>query len=174
MARPDKWEDRYAHMAAKASRLGATDREIAELLQVSERTLHGWKVDHPELVEALKVGKEIPDDRVELSLYRRAIGYSYDAVKIVVNSKGEVTKVPYTEHFPPDTTAAIFWLKNRRKDTWRDSHQMDFSGKVEVENRTIDPRLLSDEQRVGLLETLMDIQADEGRLLDVTPKKARL
>ena len=37
---------------------------------------------HPSFGEALKLGKKESDERVERSLYQKAIGYSYDAVKI--------------------------------------------------------------------------------------------
>ena len=57
---------------------------------------------------------------IERSLYARATGYSYDAVKIFHTKDSKVIKVPYTEHVPPDVTAQIFWLKNRRPDRWRD------------------------------------------------------
>lgn len=125
--RPEKWRDEFVRIAEGAARLGATDREIAEMLGVSERTIHNWKHDHPELVEALKVGKEAADDRVEQSLYRRALGYSHDAVKIM-SYEGQVITEPYVEHYPPDTTAAIFWLKNRRKEQWRDKSEVEVNG----------------------------------------------
>ena len=64
--------------------------------------------------------KDEADNRVERSLYARATGYSYDAVKIFHTKDGKVIKVPYTEHVPPDVTAQIYWLKNRRPDHWRD------------------------------------------------------
>lgn len=124
MGRPEKWKDEYVRLAEHAAKLGATDREIADLLEVSERTLHNWKKDHPELVDALRVGKEAADDRVEQSLYRRALGYTHDAVKMHVVD-GAVSLTPYTEHYPPDTTAAIFWLKNRRKAEWRDKTEQE-------------------------------------------------
>ena len=92
--------------------------------------INKWKLDFVEFREALKSGKGPADDRVERSLFHRALGYSYDAVKIFCNRAGEVTKVPYREHVPPDTTACIFWLKNRRSKEWRDvqkhEHQFDF------------------------------------------------
>jgi hypothetical protein len=78
-----------------------------------------WKHVHPEFLESLKLGKETADRRVEQSLCRRAVGYSYDAVKIM-GYEGEYTHVPYVEHVPPDTTACIFRLKNRRRQDWRD------------------------------------------------------
>jgi hypothetical protein len=130
--RPSKFKREHIEQARKLAGLGATDREVAEFFGVSEATLHRWKHEHPEFCESLKVGKDAADARVEQSLYRRALGYSHDAVKIAVNAQGEVTQVPFTEHFPPDTTAAIFWLKNRRKDEWRDKQDIEHSGSVAV------------------------------------------
>ena len=127
MSRPSKWEDRFVHIARCAAQLGATDREIAETLEVSERTLNYWKGEHPELVEALKLGKEAADERVERALYHRAIGYKHDAVKMF-QAGGEIISESYVEHYPPDTTAAIFWLKNRRPKEWRDKIQQELSG----------------------------------------------
>jgi hypothetical protein len=126
--RPTKYDPAYVGQAQKLAKLGATDREVAEFFDVNEATIYRWKHEHPEFCEALKVGKETADARVEQSLYRRALGYSHDAVKIAVNAQGEVTQVPFVEHYPPDTTAAIFWLKNRKPDEWRDKVQNEHSG----------------------------------------------
>lgn len=123
--RPSKFKPECVEQAAKLAALGATDREIADFFKIAESTLNLWKIEHPEFSESLKVGKENSDDRVEQSLYRRALGYSHDAVKIHVAADGTITKVDFTEHYPPDTTAAIFWLKNRRRDVWRDRHEID-------------------------------------------------
>ncbi len=109
----------FAKQARQMAECGATDREIAEEFGVSVRTLHRWKHTHEGFAEQLKLGKELPDDRVEQSLYRRATGYTFEAQK-VLQYKGEPVVVDYLEHVPPDTTAAIFWLKNRRKEDWRD------------------------------------------------------
>jgi hypothetical protein len=70
-------------------------------------------------------GKAEADDRVERSLYSRAVGYSFNSEKIFCNKDGEVTRVPYVEHVPPDVTACIFWLKNRDPAHWRDAWQLD-------------------------------------------------
>ena len=126
--RPSKFKPEMVEQARKLCELGATDREVAEFFDIRESTLNNWKSAHPELLEALKVGKEAADERVSQSLYRRALGYSHDAVKIAVNAQGEVTQVPFVERYPPDTTAAIFWLKNRRPDLWRDRVQNEHSG----------------------------------------------
>jgi hypothetical protein len=55
----------------------------------------------------------------------RAVGYEFDAVKIFCDKNGQVTKVPYREHVPPDVTACILWLKNRKPSEWRDVQQME-------------------------------------------------
>lgn len=126
--RPSSFKPEYVEQARKLAELGATDREAADFFEVAESTLYLWKHTHPEFSEALKVGKDAADARVEQSLYRRALGYTHDAEKIAVNAQGEITKVPFTEHYPPDTTAAIFWLKNRKRDEWRDIKASEVSG----------------------------------------------
>lgn len=120
--RKSTYKPEYAQIAQIASKHGLTDVELAKELKVQPSTLYKWQRQYPEFAEALKLGKDNPDDRVEKSLYHRAIGYSYDAVKIM-QYQGQPVVVPYTEHVPPDTTAAIFWLKNRRREEWRDRHE---------------------------------------------------
>lgn len=119
VGRPTSFKAEYVEQARKLAQLGATDREAAEFFEVAESTLYLWKHTQPEFSEALKVGKETADARVEQSLYRRALGYSHDAVKIMM-ADGVPIAEPYVEHYPPDTTAAIFWLKNRKPAEWRD------------------------------------------------------
>lgn len=120
--RPTKYAPSMLPQARQAAELGATDREIAILLGIDEATLYRWKHVHPEFCEALKVGKEKADDRVEQSLYRKAVGYTYDGEKIF-QYEGQVVRAPVVEHVPPSDTAAIFWLKNRRKEQWREKHE---------------------------------------------------
>jgi hypothetical protein len=125
MGRPSKYKPEFVLQAAKLCRLGATDRELADFFEVTESTLNLWKSEHPEFSESLKRGKAESDERVEQSLYRRALGYSHDAVKILMTKDGDVYREEYVEHYPPDTTACIFWLKNRRPDLWRDKFDVD-------------------------------------------------
>lgn len=120
MGRPSKFKPEFVEQARKLAQLGATDREIADFFEVAESTLNLWKAENEGFSESLKVGKDVADDRVEQALYRRALGYSHDATKIHVSADGKITEVPFTERYAPDTTAAIFWLKNRRRDQWRD------------------------------------------------------
>lgn len=121
MARPSKYNPDYSKQALKLCRLGATDKELADFFGVAESTLNKWKEDYPEFSESLKEGKALADAEVADKLYKRATGYEHAAVKIVANANtGQEHIVNYTERYPPDTTAAIFWLKNRRPDLWRD------------------------------------------------------
>lgn len=134
MARPTDFRPEFITQAKKLARLGATDHQIAEFFEVTPRTLHRWKINHPKFCHALKQGKDEMDGAVEQSLCRRATGYSFDAVKIMQH-EGEVIEAPYVEHVPPDTTAMIFWLKNRQPEKWRDRRELtgDGGGPVTVQ-----------------------------------------
>lgn len=124
MSRPTKYRAEFAEQARKLCRLGATDVELADFFEVALSTLNKWKLSHKEFSESIKSGKTLGDAEVADKLFKRATGYSHEAVKIF-NDEGRPLIVPYTEHYPPDTTAAIFWLKNRRPDLWRDKVQQE-------------------------------------------------
>lgn len=131
--RPSSYRAEFAKQAEKLCKLGATDDDLADFFDVTITTIKNWKSRHPPFLAALKGGKEAADDRVERSLYQKAVGYTHDAVKIVTVAQGNnmgsvVESVPYREHVPPDTTACIFWLKNRRPDLWRDKVENKLSG----------------------------------------------
>lgn len=122
--RPSSYKPEYAEQARKLCELGATDNDLADFFEVSTRTIYRWQASHEEFCQSLKAGKEPADDRVERSLYHKAVGYSFDAVKIFMPAGASApVYAPYKEHVPPDTTAGIFWLKNRRPDVWRDMKQ---------------------------------------------------
>lgn len=129
--RPSKYKPEFVKQAAKLCALGATDAQVADFFEVSVSTVSLWKVEHAEFSEALKVAKEEADKRVEHSLYQRAMGYEHDEVDIrVVAGKLKIT--PIRKHYPPDTTACIFWLKNRKPAEWRDKVEHEHSGKMSV------------------------------------------
>lgn len=117
--RPSLYKAEFAEQASKLCKLGATDIELADFFGVTEKTINNWKTAHPEFLQSLKAGKSLADAEVAEKLFQRATGYKHDAVKILVVA-GTVAEVPYVEHYPPDTTAAIFWLKNRQPAKWRD------------------------------------------------------
>ncbi|OMG61475.1 terminase [Stutzerimonas balearica] len=123
MARPSKYKADFAEQARKLCKLGATDQELADFFEVAISTLNLWKIQHPEFSESLKLGKEVADERVANALYQRAMGYSHPDVDIRVVD-GAIVETPLIKHYAPDTTAAIFWLKNRRPDEWRDRQEV--------------------------------------------------
>lgn len=127
IGRPTEYQPGFAKQAEKLCQHGLTDAEIGEFFGVSRTTITNWKGKHPEFIAALKSGKAQSDDRVERSLYQRAVGYSYETEK-VFQYQGEVVRAQTIEHVPPDTTACIFWLKNRRQDAWRDVHRHEHGG----------------------------------------------
>ena len=113
------------------ARAGLTDEQIAKNLDITPSTLYEWKRRYSEISEALKKGKEVVDIEVENALLKRALGYSYEEKKVEVSEEG--TKVTKTiKEVVPDTTAQIFWLKNRRPEQWRDKQDIEHSGAVNV------------------------------------------
>lgn len=111
------------------ARDGLTDEQIAHNMGISPATLYNYKRDHLEILEALKKGKEVVDIQVENALLKRALGYSYEEKKVEVSEEG--TKVTKTiKEVVPDTTAQIFWLKNRRPEQWRDKQDIEHSGQI--------------------------------------------
>ena len=102
----------------RAAELGATENEIAELLGVSTETLRKYANQNGDLAEALAVGKEYADDRVEASLYKRAVGYKRVVQKIISDREGGYQIVEYEEEVPPDPKAASWWLSLRRRAEW--------------------------------------------------------
>lgn len=127
MARPSKFKPEFVQQAEKLCKLGATDIEVADFFEVDVRTLYRWKGENEEFCHALKAGKDISDERVERSLFSRATGYEHDEVDIRVIG-GEVIQTPIRKFYPPDTTAAIFWLKNRRPAEWREKVETVMTG----------------------------------------------
>jgi hypothetical protein len=127
MARPTKFKPEFTDQAKKLCKLGATDAEMASFFGVVVSTFHLWKLQQPGFAKALKDAKVAADERVVRSLYQRAIGYEHDDVDIRV-VKGRVVKTQLRKHHPPDTTACIFWLKNRQSGEWRDRHEHALGG----------------------------------------------
>jgi hypothetical protein len=131
--RPPSYSPVFAEEARAMCQLGATDRDLADAFQVAIATIWRWSCAYPDFRSALKLGKKVADENVVRSLYQKAIGYSYDAVKIFMPAGAEEPiYAPYTEHVPPDTTAAIFWLKNRQPDKWRDQRNVEVNGELNL------------------------------------------
>ena len=114
------------------SRDGLTDEQIAKNMGISRDTLYSWKKTYPDISDTLKKGKEIVDRKVENSLLERALGGIHEVKKhIKVKQtyydergrkceKEEIKEVMDEVYTPGDTTAQIFWLKNRKPEMWKD------------------------------------------------------
>lgn len=108
------------------ARNGYTDEDIAKKMGINVGTLYEWKKRFSEIDEALKKGKDVIDDEIEETLIKSAMGYSYDEVIKELRKNDETDEVELVvtrvvrKHQPPNVTALIFWLKNRRRESWRD------------------------------------------------------
>lgn len=133
------------------ARDGLVNEEIAEKIGIHPSTLYDWQKKYPEIAEALKKGKEVIDRQVENALLKRALGYQYEEVTrertLKKDDKGDpmvdlhgfpvyemVETKKVTKEVQPDTTAQIFWLKNRKPEKWRDKQDIDIKGDMEVNN----------------------------------------
>jgi predicted DNA-binding transcriptional regulator AlpA len=127
----------FPKRAEQYAREGKIDMQIAAKLGISESTYYDYQNKYPEFSEAIKRGKSVIDQEVESALLKRALGYKYEEIKTEIidgqdkkpdkdgqmakskaGTRQKVTKV--TKEVPADTTAAIFWVKNRMPDKWRD------------------------------------------------------
>lgn len=102
------------------ARDGLTDEQIAHNMNINTSTLYNYKKQYLEISEALKKGKEIVDYEVENSLLKKALGYTKTLKKQKVTNLGVVVDYKEEVYISPDTTAMIFWLKNRKPDKWRE------------------------------------------------------
>lgn len=130
--RPTKYKKEYDEQAYKLALLGATDKEIGDFFNVEEATINNWKKSHPDFFVSIKKGKNIADAEVANKLYHRALGYEHEEDKIF-NDNGKALIVPTTKHYPPETAAAIFWLKNRQPKKWRDKQELEHSGEISTQ-----------------------------------------
>ncbi len=115
---------------------GLTNEEIAAKIKINPDTLYSWMKRFPEISEAIKRNKEVADQEVEQALFKRALG---STVKEVIRERRfnaktgeyEFVVIKETEKVvAPDTTAQIFWLKNRRPDKWRDKREVETEAHV--------------------------------------------
>ena len=122
------------------ARDGLTDEQIAHNMGITAKTLYEWKIKYGVISEALKKGKDVVDTLVENALLKRALGYTYTETtrERVFNPEtgkaGIVTTKEVVKEVIPDTTAQIFWLKNRRPDKWRDVKKLDVDGQLKTNN----------------------------------------
>lgn len=147
---PTEYKPEFAAQAQALCKLGATDQELADFFGVSARTIYRWKAQHEVFCQSLKVGKAEADERVERSLFARANGYEHDEVDIRVIAN-QVVQTKIRKFYPPDTTAAIFWLKNRRPAEWRDKVELEHSGTIagKATDAELDAAIKEHAERLG-------------------------
>lgn len=141
------------------ARDGLTDEQIATNMGITRSTLYEWKNKYSDISDALKEGKEVVDRQVENALLKSALGYMYDEVtEERRDDELVVTKVVHKE-VQPNTTAQIFWLKNRKRAEWRDRVENAITGAdggaVKVETLTesdVDKRIKELESKLKGLD----------------------
>ena len=140
MARPSKFNEALKETMLKLFKRGLTDKQVAEAIGVCEKTINNWKGKFPTFQQALKESKLVADALVEASLFSRAAGFAHPEEKIfIVDNK--VKRVQTMKHYPPDTTAAIFWLKNRQPEKWRENYQFDLHDMDKKSDEELDQRI---------------------------------
>ncbi|WP_051287564.1 hypothetical protein [Paenibacillus taiwanensis] len=157
----------YSHVEPKLllieawARDGVIDEEIAKNLGIAYSTLRDYIKKHSALSAALKRGKEVVDVEVENALLKRALGYQYDEVTkelktVIDEEKGPIDILVetkrVTKEVQPDTTAQIFWLKNRRPQAWRDKQEVGLSGGLN--NTTQDLSDMTPDERRARIDEL--------------------
>jgi len=125
MGRPSKFDCIDMDQVRKLVEYGHDDKFCASFFGITERTWNNWKKDHPDFFQSLKDWKATADEHVERALFEKARGYSHPEDKIFGNG----LVIETVKHYPPDTTAAIFWLKNRQVERWRDKQEVDHTTK---------------------------------------------
>lgn len=128
------YDPKYAAIAKQLCAHGATDADLADAFEVHIWTIQNWMSMFPGFAEAVRAGKsEIFDPKVERALAMKALGYAVDVEEVKITKDGDEVRYTVRKHFAPDTTACIFWLKNRQPARWRDVWKIEHDGKVELE-----------------------------------------
>jgi len=160
--RPSAYREEFVEQAEKLCNLGATDEEMADFFGISVRTLYRWKIEQPTFCQSIKNAKEVADERVERSLYQMATGFIFkqqEAIKVKDEQYKEHVEVVDVDRFnPPEAPAAIFWLKNRRKEQWRDKQEHELTGIIKTINANVDVNNMTPEVLDALEKALLLIE----------------
>jgi len=147
--RKTDFKEEYIEKVYHMSLLGLTDIQMSGILGVSEQTFNVWKKRYPEFLESLKSGKSDADAKVAKSLFGRAIGYDYSEVSVEKKGRKILKTTTTKKRMAPDTTAAIFWLKNRQPELWRDRVETNLSGGIALKS---DLESLSDDELQTIIQ----------------------
>jgi transposase-like protein len=157
---PTKYDPAFIPIVVNLVARGLTNQEIAQTLDVEERTLYNWRREHEDLAQALVRSKELIDAQVEASLLMKANGYERQVQKATASGK----VVTVTEYFPPSDSAIQFWLRNRKPQEFRE--QRDVNVKHGVEQgflsflAALDAKAKA-EREAGVLPPLLEAQVIE-------------
>lgn len=124
--RPTTYRTQFCKPARALCTRGATDADLAEYFGVSTTTIWDWKKKHREFANATRAGKQMADSDIERALFERAKGYSHPDTDIRALD-GQIVQTPITKHYPPETNACVFWLKNRKPKEWREHQDISLS-----------------------------------------------
>lgn len=152
------------------ARSGLTEEQIAHNMGIRRETLIDWKRKYPNISNTLKRGKEVVDIEVENALLKRALGYRFTEVtKERVIEYDPTTGEPTGSHLvvtkevekevQPDTTAQIFWLKNRKPEQWRDKRDISVEGELNTAVSDLSDEQLTD--RIAKLRSKLGLNIDE-------------
>ncbi|MFW6120259.1 MAG: hypothetical protein ACOC80_05090 [Petrotogales bacterium] len=141
-----KWDDTLVERVYRLALLGLTNEEISVAFGVHPRTINRWMEYHPEFAKAIRLGREEADSKVAECLYKKAVGYKKKEIYIALSKDGEIVEHEYEKEMVPDTTAQIFWLKNRQKEKWADVWKMEHTGHIDMAAQKNQLDDLSDEE----------------------------
>lgn len=147
--RKSEFNEKLRDTFERLTREGKTLKQVAKIIGVSERTLNRWMGKHTELSRAVREARQVADELVEAALFSRALGYSHPETKVFIHEGCPVTE-RITKHYPPDTTAAMFWLRNRQPERWREKNESD----VNV-NNTVQVNSLTDEELQARISAML-------------------
>jgi hypothetical protein len=133
LGRPTLYREEYIEQARRLALLGLTNEEMAKFFDVGITTFDRWMAAHEDFRCAVKEAKVMADGEIAASLFHRAKGYSHPEVEVKVIG-GQVVMVDITKHYPPDTGAAMAWLKNRQPKYWRDRPAEEGNGESQLAN----------------------------------------
>ena len=156
----DKWIKGKEEIIVSSCRNGATIPDLCRIIGCNKTTFHRIKNNEIKLLELLKSGKEEADLKVENALFKRACGFEYEEEtnEVRLNPDGATGQVVFVKKvkkiIPPDTGAAMAWLKNRKPSEWNTPT------KIDATNRVINLEGLTKDEEF-LLEKLSDKYLNE-------------
>lgn len=128
LGRPSVYEPGMDALVYEMRMLGLKVSQIASLIGIGESVLYEWGESHPTFADAWFRGGEGADAEISRAMFHRAKGYSHLAEKIQFDKEGNELRAVYVEHFPPDVSAAEFWLVNRQREHWKRRSSVELSG----------------------------------------------